>query len=30
MRVIECTHMKPVSEGGLGLDEVLNFVGVEH
>lgn len=22
--------MKPVSEGGIGLDEVLTFVGVEH
>ena len=22
--------MKPISEGGLGLDEVLNFIGIEH
>lgn len=22
--------MKPVAEGGLGLDEVLNYIGVKH
>jgi hypothetical protein len=22
--------MKPMSEGGLGLDEVLTFIGVDH
>jgi hypothetical protein len=22
--------MKPVADGGLGLDEVLNYIGVKH